>query len=96
MAENLAYLPSVNNCSESSPTQEKYYIYFHAGTNVSDAKATTNYKAYGVLYNWPAAMAGASNSSYVPSGVKGICPDGWHLPSDAEWTILSDYYLTNK
>jgi uncharacterized protein (TIGR02145 family) len=23
--------------------------------------------------------------------VKGICPNGWHLPSDAEWTQLIDY-----
>jgi uncharacterized protein (TIGR02145 family) len=26
-----------------------------------------------------------------PSGVKGICPMGWHLPSDAEWAELIDY-----
>jgi uncharacterized protein (TIGR02145 family) len=95
MAENLAYLPSVNNISESSPTIGKYYVYYYVGTIVSEAKATKNYTAYGVLYNWPAAMAGASSSSYAPSGVKGICPDGWHLPSDAEWTTLSGY-LTNK
>ena len=24
------------------------------------------------------------------SGVQGICPDGWHLPSDGEWTLLTD------
>ena len=24
----------------------------------------------------------------VPSGVQGICPSGWHLPSKAEWIIL--------
>jgi uncharacterized protein (TIGR02145 family) len=24
----------------------------------------------------------------VPSGVQGICPNGWHLPSDEEWKIL--------
>lgn len=95
MAENLAYLPSVNNASESSPTLAKYYVYYHKSTNVSEAKATTSYTTYGVLYNWPAAMAGASSSSNAPSGVKGICPDGWHLPSDAEWTTLSSY-LTNN
>jgi uncharacterized protein (TIGR02145 family) len=95
MAENLAYLPSVNNISESSPTAGKYYVYNFTGTIVSEAKATTYYTAYGVLYNWPAAMAGASNSSNAPTGIKGICPTGWHLPSDAEWTTLSSY-LTNN
>ncbi len=45
----------------------------------------------GLLYNWPAAMYGASSSNANPSGVQGICPNGWHVPSDAEWTQLTDY-----
>ena len=36
-------------------------------------------------------MHGASSSSANASGVQGICPVGWHLPSDAEWTQLTDY-----
>ena len=27
----------------------------------------------------------------LPSGVQGICPTGWHVPSDAEWSQLTDY-----
>ena len=46
---------------------------------------------YGRLYNWSTAMNGASGSSLSPSGVQGVCPDGWHLPSDAEWTTLENY-----
>ncbi len=46
---------------------------------------------YGLLYNWPAVMHGASGSNANPSGVQGICPDGWHVPSDAECTQLLDY-----
>jgi len=30
-------------------------------------------------------MNGASSSDANPSGVQGICPSGWHVPSDAEW-----------
>ena len=45
----------------------------------------------GSLYNWSAAMHGAASSSAVPSGVQGICPNGWHLPSEAEWEVLIDY-----
>ncbi|HYQ57524.1 MAG TPA: FISUMP domain-containing protein, partial [Draconibacterium sp.] len=26
-----------------------------------------------------------------PSGVQGVCPDGWHLPSNMEWTELKTY-----
>ena len=45
----------------------------------------------GYLYNWSAVMHGASSSEANPSGVQGICPIGWHVPSDAEWTLLTDY-----
>ncbi len=46
---------------------------------------------YGRLYNWNTVMAGSASSSATPSGVHGICPTGWHVPSDAEWTRLTDY-----
>lgn len=46
---------------------------------------------YGFLYNWPAAMKTASVSSSNPSGVQGICPNGWHVPSNAEWIQLINY-----
>ena len=47
---------------------------------------------YGALYTWAAAMGdNAVSSSTNPSGVQGACPAGWHLPSDAEWTELTDY-----
>ena len=50
-----------------------------------------NVPTYGYLYNWPAVMHGASSSSANPSGVQGICPNGWHVPSDAEWTQFTNY-----
>jgi len=41
---------------------------------------------YGGLYQWDEMM------QYVTTeGVKGICPTGWHLPTDAEWTTLTTY-----
>jgi uncharacterized protein (TIGR02145 family) len=36
-------------------------------------------------------MNSAASSNTNPSGVQGVCPTGWHLPSDAEWTELTDY-----
>ena len=91
LAENLKYLPSVVGPSTGSERTPYYYVYGYDGTNVTDAKATSNYTTYGVLYNWPAAMAGSASSNANPSGVQGVCPAGWHLPSDAEWTELTDY-----
>jgi uncharacterized protein (TIGR02145 family) len=91
LGENLRYLPSVSPISQRSPlrpwssvenrsrTRPYYYVYGYHGRRVSEAKATANYSNYGVLYNWPAALA--------------ACPRGWHLPSDAEWTQLVDYLM---
>ncbi len=52
---------------------------------------SSNVSTYGYLYNWIAVMGGSGSSSANPSGVQGICPTGWHVPSDAEWTQLTDY-----
>ncbi|MCQ2280007.1 MAG: InlB B-repeat-containing protein, partial [Bacteroidales bacterium] len=49
---------------------------------------SANVRSYGLLYNWAAAMNGAASSAANPSGVRGICPEGWHLPSHAEYTTL--------
>ncbi len=48
---------------------------------------------YGGLYKWATIMNGAASSNANPSGVQGICPTGWHMPSDAEWTELTDFLI---
>jgi uncharacterized protein (TIGR02145 family) len=40
----------------------------------------TNGEKYGKLYNW-----------YAVNDSRGLAPDGWHIPTDAEWTKLSAY-----
>jgi uncharacterized protein (TIGR02145 family) len=75
-SENCRYLPVVSPSSASSTTEPYYYVYGYEGTDVTAAKATTNYETYGVLYNWPAVMTDA------------ICPSGWHIPSDGEWQTM--------
>ncbi|MCQ2286561.1 MAG: fibrobacter succinogenes major paralogous domain-containing protein [Bacteroidales bacterium] len=42
---------------------------------------------FGYLYNWVAASKSASSHR----GCQGPCPNGWHVPSDADWTALTDY-----
>lgn len=46
---------------------------------------------YGLFYNWAAVMNGAGSSNTNPSGVQGVCPNGWHVPSAAEWDELANY-----
>jgi len=50
-----------------------------------------NCEYYGRNYHWSTAMNGSGSSTANPSGVQGICPAGWHIPSNAECTTLETY-----
>ncbi|MFO7670823.1 MAG: FISUMP domain-containing protein [Bacteroidales bacterium] len=50
----------------------------------NDNNASTG-DTYGALYTWAAALNGAIGNDINPSTVQGVCPTGWHLPSDSEW-----------
>tara|TARA_B100000965_G_C19440781_1_gene690739 strand:- start:73 stop:840 length:768 start_codon:yes stop_codon:yes gene_type:complete len=91
MAENLRYIPAVVPSDSSSYTQALYYVYGYQGEVLSQAKASANYQTYGVLYNFAAATQGGESDLEIPGRVKGVCPEGWHLPSDVEWTQLTDF-----
>jgi len=58
-----------------------------------------NCSNYGRLYDWATAMDldesyNKNSSGYDPKH-QGICPNGWHLPSDVEWQALVEYVGTN-
>lgn len=53
-------------------------------------KRSHNRAKYGLLYNWLAATRGTV-SYRNPSGMQGVCPDGWHLPSNMEWKKMINY-----
>lgn len=92
LAENLKYLPQVHDdasfASAGNSQQAAYGVNGYDGNDVSVALTHANYGTYGVHYNWWAAMDGSSSSHTNPSGVQGVCPAGWHLPSDDEWKDL--------
>ncbi len=46
----------------------------------SGASAAYDLEVYGRLYNW-----------YAVDDGRGLCPSGWHVPSDGEWTVLTDH-----
>ena len=52
-----------------------------------------NCDIFGRLYTWNIAMDGEISSNTSPSNVQGICPVGWHLPSDDEWESLAEYIV---
>ncbi len=91
MAKNLAYLPEVHNNSEFQiqgiNSQPGYGVYGYNGDIIPDAKDQSNYSTYGVLYNFPAVIQTGSNA---------ICPAGWSVPTDAQWSDLTDYLSANS
>ena len=98
MAENLratkypdgSDIPTGHNNTEwAALTTGAYAVYPHSDISGLDSEEAV-IAEYGCLYNWWAAMNGETISEENPI-VQGICPDGWHLPSDAEWTTLTTY-----
>jgi len=63
----------------------------HSGYYFIYDEDTSNVSKHGLLYTWTAIMNGAGASTNNPSGIQGICPSGWHLPSHAEWCELENY-----
>ena len=51
---------------------------------------TTTKQYRGLLYTWYAVMKGAGSSDNNPSGILGVCPYGWHVPSSSEWCELEN------
>ena len=96
MAENLRTTKYADGSTiplgtDSSTTTAYRYA---PGSNQSNEENMVNVPRYGYLYNWPAVMHGASSSEANPSGVQGVCPNGWHVPSLPEWTELRNYMKT--
>jgi len=77
MAENLNYNVNGSKCGN--------------GSTLTDANTITC-NTYGRLYDWATAM-NCKNTISCSVGTKhrGICPSGWHIPSDAEWTTLTNF-----
>jgi len=78
MAQNLNVGTRINgNVNQSSNSTIEKYCY---------ADNESNCTTYGGLYQWDEMM----QYSTTP-GIQGICPEGWHLPTDAEWCTLTQF-----
>lgn len=85
MAENLNFMStSISNWIASIGSDD------YARTN-PDGRIRN-----GVYYEWEYVMNNEKASLKNPSGVKGICPEGWHLPSKEEVIELKDYLELNS
>ncbi len=98
MADNLRVthysdgtaIPLVENNTMWDNLSDTEEAYCWNGNN-----ATTG-STYGALYSWAAAMNGKGSADANPSGVQGVCPTSWHLPSDSEWKQLEMHLGMNQ
>jgi uncharacterized protein (TIGR02145 family) len=87
MKENLKTTKYADGTSIAQGSTTSFDVaYWYYPDNNESNKVT-----YGLLYNWKAVMGTAFSSNTNPSGVQGICPTGWHVPSVDEWNQLTDY-----
>jgi uncharacterized protein (TIGR02145 family) len=80
-AENLNFGEMIepHEKSENNETVEKYCY----------QNKEENCKKYGGYYQWDEMMGYADKNS--EGHIRGICPEGWHIPSDEEWKEMEEY-----
>lgn len=80
MAENLKVTHYRNGDAIPIVTGNSQWIDLSTGAYCWYNNDVSWKDAYGTLYNW-----------YAVVDSRGLCPAGWHTPTDAEWTILTDH-----
>ncbi|MCQ2360839.1 MAG: hypothetical protein MJ009_05110 [Paludibacteraceae bacterium] len=85
-SEDYTYAPYYADASDKSKWNKDYDY----SDNLTDAQV----KKLGYLYNWAAAVGvadGEEQTTEFSGKRQGICPNGWHVPSRAEWQTLENY-----
>ncbi len=84
MVENLKVTHYRDGSAIPNVTSNTTWSSLSSGAWCDYNNSTANGTTYGHLYNWYAV-----NDSRI------IAPTGWHVPSDAEWTVLENYLIAN-
>ena len=79
MAENLKVTKYKDGSAIPNVTKGTLWNGLTTGAYCNYDNKESNVATYGRLYNWYAINTG------------NLCPTGWHVPTDAEWTTLTDY-----
>jgi len=80
MAENLKVTHYRNGDAIPNITDNGQWANTYSGACCAYENSSSNANAYGLLYNF-----------YAVADTRNLCPTGWHVPTDAEWTTLIDY-----
>jgi uncharacterized protein (TIGR02145 family) len=79
-------IPLDNSGGTEGIASDESWSKWVTGARTIYAHSEMNLATYGYLYNWYAArgIATTGGTSY-----KNICPTGWHVPSEGEWSTLT-------
>jgi uncharacterized protein (TIGR02145 family) len=84
MAENLKVSKYSDGTTIPNITDNNQWENLTTGAWAYYKNDAANNAKYGKLYNWYTV-------SPTTNGNNNVCPTGWHVPTDAEWTVLTDY-----
>ena len=79
-AENLRSEHYTNGAAIPGDLSDSLWNVTSDGAQAIYNNDTSNLAVYGRLYNW-----------YAVDDSRGVCPIGWHVPTDVEYTVLTDY-----
>jgi len=80
MAENLKVTHYRNGDIIPYVTSDSLWYDTQTGAHCIYGNDSTNISIYGRLYNW-----------YALNDIRGLAPQGWHVPSDEEWKQFEIY-----
>ena len=83
-AENLLTTDYADGSAIPEVTDDATWSGLSSGARSDYDNDASNALTYGRLYNW-----------YAVNNGSGLCPSGWHVPTDEEWTALETYLGTN-
>jgi uncharacterized protein (TIGR02145 family) len=90
MKENLKTTKYNDGTAISNITVNATWTALTTGAYCDYSNTPANSTTYGRLYNWYAVDNNAA-TRVASNGGKNVCPNGWHVPTDAEWTTLTTY-----
>ena len=85
MAENLKTSIYRNGEAIVNVTDSTQWVNLTTGAWCYYANNSQYECPYGKLYNW-----------YAVADLRNVCPTGWHVPTDAEWSVLINYLDPNS
>lgn len=89
MAENLRYVPEGKEISSDPKDGNGIWYPCNLEKSADPSRVTSD----GLLYSYPVLLGmggGLSADNYDKfEGTQGLCPDGWHVPTKAEWLKLA-------